>query len=37
MTEALERAKAVDQIRILSQSILEITAQTNLLVPKCIH
>ncbi|WP_090738630.1 methyl-accepting chemotaxis protein [Paenibacillus sp. Mc5Re-14] len=31
MTEALERAKAVDQIRILSQSILEITAQTNLL------
>ncbi|WP_431087653.1 methyl-accepting chemotaxis protein [Paenibacillus sp. 8b26] len=31
MTEALEQAKAVDQIRILSQSILEITAQTNLL------
>ncbi len=31
MKEALEQAKAVDQIRILSQSILEITAQTNLL------
>ncbi|ASR46557.1 methyl-accepting chemotaxis protein [Paenibacillus kribbensis] len=31
MAVALEQAKAVDQIRILSQSILEITAQTNLL------
>ncbi|MDY7993079.1 methyl-accepting chemotaxis protein [Paenibacillus polymyxa] len=31
MKEALERAKGVDQIRLLSQSILEITAQTNLL------
>lgn len=31
MTEALQQAKAVEQIRMLSQSILEITAQTNLL------
>ncbi|MEK3788427.1 methyl-accepting chemotaxis protein [Paenibacillus sp. FSL K6-1230] len=31
MAEALQQAKAVEQIRMLSQSILEITAQTNLL------
>lgn len=31
MAEALEQAKAVDQIRMLFQSILEITAQTHLL------
>lgn len=31
MAEALEQAKAVDQIRMLSQSILEISAQAHLL------